>query len=85
MTEIDGEPCPACDGNGWFEMDQCPRRFVGQEITEAINTASMCGNGTLPIAGGLMDQSAWFLSVWQELRNEETRIDNERSKGIGSG
>ncbi len=79
-TEINGETCYACEGEGWFELDECPREYVGTELTEAINIATMCEGGTLPVSGGLLDQSAWFLSVWQELRNEEVRIENERAE-----
>lgn len=79
-TEIDGEPCGDCGGRGRFLLNECPRRFVGYEITEAVNILSMCGDGCLPVAGGLLDQSSWLLSVWQHLRNEENRIDTERMR-----
>lgn len=74
------ETCIACDGNGFSMLDKCPRAFVGQSITEAINVAGLCGGGTLPVSGGLMDQSAWFLSLWQTLQSEEAMIDMERHK-----
>jgi hypothetical protein len=54
-------------------------------MSEAINIAGMCGDGTLPTTGGLMDQSAWFVSLWQQLRSEEARIDSERSERLSRG
>lgn len=74
---MNGEPCEMCGGHGTIEIKECPRRFVGHELTEAINVASLCGNGTLPVAGGLMDQSAWFVSLWQQLQSEQAEIDAE--------
>lgn len=75
--------CDECDGNGSSLLSECPRKFVGQEMTEAINIAGLCGNGTLPVAGGLLNQSAWFLSLWQSLKSEVARIENERAENVG--
>lgn len=38
--------------------------------------------GILPVAGGLLDQSAWFVSVWSMLMNEQNAIDAERWKEL---
>ena len=54
-------------------------------MIEAINTASLCGGGILPVAGGLMDQSDWFLNLWQSLKSDEARIDAERTERISNG
>lgn len=51
--------------------------FIGGELTHAINMAGMCGGGDWPIAGGLLDQSAWFLSLKHELDIEVARIQSE--------
>jgi len=34
--------------------------------------------GFLPMAGGLLDQSAWFLDLWAAMTNEQNKIDAER-------
>jgi len=34
----------------------------------------------LPVAGGLLDQSAWWFELRKLLKSEENRIDNERAK-----
>lgn len=77
--------CWLCDGNGcencrdgFYMLDQCPREFVGSDLVSAINIASLCTDGILPVAGGLMDQSAWFIDLWTALRNNEEQIKQEQ-------
>ena len=73
----DGVGCEACD-EGYFEVT-CPHRFVG-DLARFINLAGMCGDNCLPVAGGLLDQSAWFLSLYQRLNSEQNRIESEKIK-----
>lgn len=82
---LNGSVCGECGGCGFISLYECPREFVGQELTEAINIASLCGNGVLPVSGGLMDQSAWFLSVWQQLQSEQAKIDAEEAERLRNG
>jgi hypothetical protein len=49
-----------------------------QELVAAINFATHASAGLLPCAGGLLDQSAWFLDLLTTLNNEQNRIDAER-------
>ena len=79
--------CPNCNGrgceycqHGHFQLTECPQRYAAG-MAEAINMASMCGNGAWPVAGGLLDQAAWFTDLWCRLRSEESRIDAERYSG----
>ena len=37
--------------------------------------------GFLPISGGLLDQSAWFLDLRAAMTNEQNKIDAERIEG----
>jgi len=60
-----------------FRLVQCARKYVGQEIVQAINLASMSDNH-LPTAGGLLAQSNWFYQVMVALNNDQAKIDNER-------
>lgn len=73
-----GELCQACNGEGHIRLDGCPRSYIGSEMTNAINIATVCENGILPITGGLLDQSGWFVDVMSVLRTEQNRIENER-------
>lgn len=51
---------------------------MGGEFTRAVNYACMSGAGDWPVAGGLLDQAAWFLDLKQQLANEQNHIDAER-------
>ena len=75
---IGGEICEECDGEGYVQINECPREMVGSEMVDAINVAGMCSNGLLPVTGGLLDQSAWFLSLLESLNSETARIEAER-------
>ena len=78
--------CPLCDGSadgcehcvgGYFRLAICARRYV-QDIVAAVNIATHASAGLLPCAGGLLDQSAWFLDLLTAINNEQNRIDSER-------
>lgn len=77
-VDRDGESCTCCNGRGSVQLNGCLRDYVGGELSEAINVLGMCDNGSLPEAGGLMDQSAWMISVWQQLRSDDAKLDAER-------
>lgn len=68
--------CEHCD-HGTFLLNQCPRTFVGEEMTKAINLAGMCGKGDWPMAGGLFEQSAWFIDLKQAIEQERRSIQAE--------
>lgn len=73
--------CDACGGEGTFEVD-CPRKFVGS-LWHHIGLAAMCSDGRLPVAGGVLDQSAWFMSLHQRLASETNAIQAEELKHGG--
>ena len=74
--------CPSCEGRGCDECDEgeitiegCPQQYVS-DISEAMNMSSMCRDQKAwPVAGGLLDQSGWFLNFHTELRYEQNQID----------
>jgi hypothetical protein len=35
----------------------------------------------LPTAGGMLDQSSWFIDLWISLQNDSNKIESERIKG----
>jgi hypothetical protein len=55
----------------------CAKRYVGSELVKAINLASLADKH-LPAAGGILDQSAWFVDLWTTIQNEQNKIDAER-------
>ena len=77
------EHCPHCK-NGAVLIDKCPREIIGNEFTDASNMAAICGKGDWPAVGGLLDQSAWFMNLYQLLESEtnrvQSRIDQRREK-----
>jgi hypothetical protein len=79
--------CPICDGigcyhceDGHFKLKQCGRKYVDPYIVRAINMANNAERGFLPVAGGILDQSAWFVSLWSTLACEQSAINEERLK-----
>ena len=83
-----GYDCPICDGtgcnhceDGWNYLTQCGRKYTADLIT-AVNLATYAEDkGILPVAGGMLDQSAWFVSLWSALSNEQVSIDRDRIEG----
>lgn len=80
-TATDGV-CPTCDGTGVMTVDGCPQKYVA-DICDAINLAGHAGSGLLPVAGAILDQSAWFLACWQALEADQHKIDEERTNRSG--
>ena len=83
--------CPICDGigtigktkcksckNGELHLTECPRTMVDAPMVSAINLAAMSGNEGWPVAGGFLDQSAWFMDLKKTLENDRNKIESER-------
>lgn len=78
--------CPSCAGDGcdecqdgYFAISECPQRFIGSELVDDIRIVS-ASDHHLPVAGGILDQSAWWFDLKETLRREENRIQDEQSK-----
>lgn len=76
--------CPVCGGqdcehcnNGFFEITECPSRFIGGELLADIQVVS-ASEHHLPVAGGLLDQAAWWFDLKQQLTAEENLIQAEQ-------
>ena len=84
-TGIDrfGEVCKHCN-DGQFTLESCPREYLGHEMVRAINYVAFADKGFLPVAGGMLDQSAWWLDIYRMMNNEQNQIDSERMKQNGS-
>ena len=75
-----GEQCEKCGGEGTFRLSQCPRSYVDASMTDVVNIAALASKGSYPVAGGTLDQSAWFIQAMQTLESDINQLDNERSK-----
>jgi hypothetical protein len=72
----DGIGCQHCI-DGYFQLTTCGKKFVDPYLARAVNMASHAEKGFLPVAGGLLDQSAWFVSLWSMLNCEQSIINDE--------
>ena len=73
-----GKDCDACI-DGRFELNQCPSKFIGQELISDIEIV-VASKRHLPVAGGLLDQSAWWFELKQQLEREQNIIEAERMR-----
>ncbi len=76
----DESGCEACDNQGYIEITDCPKDYVGHRVSSAANLAAWVSKGILPEAGGMNDQDAWFVSVQNALESDVNRIEDERRK-----
>jgi hypothetical protein len=60
-------------------------KYVGNKMIEAANLATFCKNGVFPVAGGLLDQAAWFVAFVQKLKAETSKIEAEQLKRAKRG
>jgi len=57
----------------------CPAKYIGSELIQDIQVVSACEHH-LPVAGGVLDQSAWWFELRETLRREERRIQDEQQQ-----
>lgn len=78
--------CPSCDGeggeclqcnDGFVDVIGCPNAYC-REVSQVATLGDMLGNGLLPVAGGVLDQSAWFIQAVRMLQRDEDKIKYER-------
>ena len=83
----DNEPieieCPACNGQGCDDCNDGSVKIVGcpntycRPMIPAINLIDLFGKGVLPVAGGALDQSAWFLEAASVMGHEDAAMKAE--------
>lgn len=61
-------------------MHVCCKKYVSS-VARAINMASLADKH-LPTAGGMLDQSAWFIDLWISLQNDSNKLESERIRGV---
>lgn len=65
--------CPDCGGTGWIVIDSCPQRWIGRDTIELVECMSLFRRGLPPVAGGVLDQTHWFVSAASFYQNEYER------------
>ena len=63
-----------------MEITDCPKRCIGVDVLRAIRLSDLMKQGLPPVAGGVLDQSAWFVSFHEAFRAEEVRAEAEAYK-----
>lgn len=53
---------------------ECPARFVDQGVWETMLLADMAREGCWPVAGGLLDQTRWFIDFCRLSWGEQDAI-----------
>jgi len=56
-------------------MAKCPNQYAG-EMANAIDLFDCYGKGILPVSGGALDQSAWFVRAAKVYQIEESLARN---------
>lgn len=56
-----------------FDLTECPQKFV-EEVVDVIPLADLFHNGLAPMAGGVLDQSAWFIDAARTIKREDRRV-----------
>lgn len=85
QTPIEIE-CPNCDGAGCDKCRQgmvritgCPNEYC-LSIAPLVSLAELFKKGIPPVAGGVLDQSVWFVEAARILDRESAMIERENAK-----
>lgn len=72
--EADYLQCPTCRGtgcsnckDGFIELTKC-HNVECREMIDVASLIELFENGLPPVAGGSLDQTAWFLDAARELK-----------------
>lgn len=77
-VECGGVGCNECR-NGHVELSGCPKEIAG-EIVPALSFIDRLEKGMPPVAGGTLDQSAWFINAADYFGSEVSRVKAELIK-----
>lgn len=56
--------------------------MIDRGLLRAIRMADLMKQGLPPVAGGVLDQSAWFVSFYEVFRSEQNRAEAEAYRRI---
>lgn len=72
-----GTGCDQC-GEGYWQLEECPRRYLGSQWIEAAKLVRHAKAGHWPVPGGLLAQSSWFVRLVEALTSDVDKIDSKR-------
>ena len=62
--------CDACK-DGFWTVEGCPTDYC-QSVAAVVEMIDLFWQGMPPIAGGVLDQSAWFVQAARKLKTEDS-------------
>lgn len=68
------EDCKECGGTGKLTFDSCPRSIVPRDIWEVLTYCDYMEKGMLPHAGGVLEQTRWFIDAAAFVSSENERL-----------
>jgi hypothetical protein len=77
----DEQGCGDCNGEGFFYVRGCPKQEIDLELYHVIKLADYLESGLPPVAGGSLNQAAWFMDFSRLLRSEVSLAEGELYKG----
>ena len=79
-----GVGCSKCD-KGWYRVESCPKRYIGQSLTSDINLVVMCKSGSMLVDGGILDQPNAWVELKNTLEHEEALIERDQAERRKNG
>ena len=70
--ECGGKGCPACDNRGWYYSTGCPQK-IARPMWRVVSLIDMAEKGHLPVSGGVLDQSAWFIEAYRFYEQQKAK------------
>lgn len=76
--------CDRCGHEGAIEITRCPRRVLPAETQRLMQLLDFASKGQLPVSGGVLDQTQWFLDCLQFFEAESGRLKAKQDPlGLG--
>jgi hypothetical protein len=72
-----GKGCDHCNQGGSIILEGCAKQQAGA-LGQAITLMDMADKGHLPVSGGVLDQSAWFIEAYRFYSADIEQIRAER-------
>ena len=69
--------CDACGGSGTFDITDCPQRWIDDWVWQMIELSEMYEKGLPPVAGGVLDQAAYFVRFAKRVMDESAQYKVE--------
>ncbi len=77
----DEQGCAECNQQGFFCISDCPKNHIDLEFYHITKLADWLQSGLPPVAGGALNQAAWFMDFAKLLKSEITIAENEYIRG----